>query len=87
LNGAATQIWAPAFERDFEALPPSSKTRIQAKIDDIGRRLRSFPHFRMEGGLERYRLRVGDYRIIYRFDAQRGEMELIAVGHRSKIYR
>ena len=52
----------------------------------MGGRLRTFPHFRMIGG-NRYRLRVGDYRIVYTFDVGRNEIHLLAVGHRSEIYR
>jgi mRNA interferase RelE/StbE len=40
----------------------------------------------MTGG-NRYRLRVGDYRIIYTFDKTRNEIHLLAVGHRREIYR
>ncbi len=38
-------------------------------------------------GSDRYRLRIGDYRVIYRFDLNRGEIYLVAIGHRREIYR
>ena len=53
---------------------------------DDGRRLDSFPHYRMTGG-NRFRLRVGDYRIIYTFGIAKREIHLLAVGHRREIYR
>ena len=40
----------------------------------------------MTGG-HRYRLRVGDYRIIDTFDAGKNEIHLLAVGHRREVYR
>jgi mRNA-degrading endonuclease RelE of RelBE toxin-antitoxin system len=40
----------------------------------------------MTGG-NRYRLRVGDHRVIYTFDLPRNEIHLLAVGHRREIYR
>ena len=52
----------------------------------MGLRLGSFPHYRMTGG-HRYRLRVGDYRTIYTFDAGKNEIHLLAVGHRREVYR
>jgi mRNA interferase RelE/StbE len=52
----------------------------------MGLRLASFHHYRMTGG-NRYRLRVGDYRIIYTFDISQNEIHLLAVGHRREIYR
>ncbi len=38
-------------------------------------------------GRSEYRLRVGDYRIIYDFDRARNIIDLLALGHRSEIYR
>jgi mRNA-degrading endonuclease RelE of RelBE toxin-antitoxin system len=60
--------------------------QIQRKIDDMGSRLAAFSHYRMTAS-DKYRLRVGDYRVIYRFDLNRGEIYLIAIGHRREIYR
>jgi mRNA-degrading endonuclease RelE of RelBE toxin-antitoxin system len=34
-----------------------------------------------------FRLRVGDYRVIYRFDLSKNIIYLITVSHRRKIYR
>lgn len=52
----------------------------------MGSRLDSFPHYRMKGS-ERFRLRVGDYRVIYRYTVDPAEIHLLAVGHRREIYR
>ena len=38
-------------------------------------------------GSDQYRLRVGDYPVIYRFDQAPGEIYLIAIGHRREVYR
>jgi mRNA interferase RelE/StbE len=52
----------------------------------MGLRLAAFPHYRMVGS-DGFRLRVGDYRVIYRFDLARGEIYLLAMGHRREVYR
>jgi len=52
----------------------------------MGLRLDSFPHHHLTG-TNRYRLRVGDHRVIYTFDASRNVIHLLAVGHRREIYR
>ncbi len=52
----------------------------------MGQRLKSFSHYRMTGRTE-FRLRVGDYRVIYSFNAEKNEIYLIALGHRSEVYR
>jgi mRNA interferase RelE/StbE len=86
MTGAATQIASRQFDNDFFRLAPTVQTQVQRKIDEMGLRLMAFPHYRMVGS-EKYRLRVGDYRVIYRFDVARGEIYLIAIGHRREVYR
>lgn len=83
---AASQIYYTAFDAAFFRLPEQLRARIEAKIDDMGYRLRNFPHYRLTGS-NRYRLRVGDYRIVYTFDVEQNEIHLLAVGHRREIYR
>ena len=85
-TGAATQIASREFDSDFSRLPPQLQAHIQGKIDSMGLRLATFQHYRMTGS-EQYRLRAGDYRVIYRFDLVRGEIYLLAIGHRREIYR
>jgi mRNA interferase RelE/StbE len=85
-GGAATQICAHRFDRLFFALPADLRERIAGRIDEFGRDLRGFPHCRMQG-VEAFRLRVGDYRIIYEFDVETNELYLIAVGNRRDIYK
>jgi mRNA interferase RelE/StbE len=82
----ALQVYYAAFDDVFLKLPEAVRNRIETEIDDMGRRLATFPHYRMTGG-SRYRLRVGDYRIIYTFDPAQNAIHLLAVGHRREIYR
>ena len=84
--GAAQQIYYTAFDAVFFQLQPVTRTLIESKIDGMGLRLKTFPHYRMKGH-DRYRLRVGDYRIIYAFDAEKSIIHLLALGHRREIYR
>ena len=85
-TGAATQIYSTRFDKRFFSFPPGLQHQIEAKIDDMGLRLKTFPHHRLKGH-DRFRLRVGDYRIIYTFDAERNVIHLLAVGNRREIYR
>ena len=83
---AALQIYYSGFDAAFFKLPPKIQSRIEARIDDMGLRLKPFPHHRLKGH-DRYRLRVGDYRIIYTFNVERNVIHLLAVGNRREIYR
>ena len=82
----ALQIYYTPFDEVFLKLPEELRRRIEARLDDMGSRLATYPHYRMTGG-NRYRLRIGDYRVIYTFDINRNEIHLLAMGHRGEIYR
>lgn len=82
---AALQIWSAIFVRSFEALPADTRTSVQSRVDDMGSRLDSFPHQRLAGRPE-FKLRVGDYRVLYEFDLAAGRIFLHYVGHRREIY-
>ena len=69
MPGQATEVWAHEFTGRFEALATDAQRRIIEGVRDLGRRLDSFPHCRMQG-FKCFRLRVGDYRVIYNFDRE-----------------
>lgn len=83
---AALQIYHAPFDAAFFKLPTEVRSRIEVKLDEMGLRLKTFPHHRLKGH-DRFRLRAGDYRIIYTYDAERNVLHLLAVGHRREIYR
>ena len=86
MAGAATQIFSREFDATLGRLPASIASVVLDKINDMGRRLDSFPHYRMAGRRE-FRLRVGDHRVIYDFDAAKNELSLITLGNRREVYR
>jgi mRNA interferase RelE/StbE len=83
---AAVQIWSPTFSRAFDDLPASIRAAVQRKVDEMGARLEVFPHQRLQGRPE-FKLRVGDYRVLYQFDAKLGRIHLHYVGNRRGIYK
>ena len=83
---AALQIYSRDFDADFFKLPAAIQARIQSAIDQLGSQLATYSHHRMKG-MEAFRIRVGDYRVIYNFDRSKGVLHLLAVGHRREVYR
>jgi mRNA interferase RelE/StbE len=59
---------------------------IQSKIHQLGSRLDNYPHHRLSGRAE-YRLRVGDYRVMYGFNREENILYVLAIGNRREIYR
>jgi mRNA interferase RelE/StbE len=82
----ATETYTRDFDAVFLRLDAGFRSRVQAKISELGRNLETYPHQRLKGRTE-FKLRVGDYRVIYDFDIVRNELHLIAMGHRREVYR
>lgn len=81
----ATEVYSREFDSIFFKLPRPIRRRIEAKIRQLGSELGSFPHERLQGRPE-FRLRAGDYRIIYEFSVEPNELYLITLGHRREVY-
>jgi mRNA interferase RelE/StbE len=86
MPGAATQVFSREFDVVLARVPDNISALILGKITDMGWRLETFPHYRMTGRTE-FRLRVGDYRVIYDFDTEKNEIYLITLGNRREVYR
>ena len=82
----ATEVYAKEFDARFFKLPTEVQDRIERKIMEMGSRLPQFPHYRLTGS-DCYRLRVGDYRVVYQFNLNDGEIYLITLGNRRDVYR
>ncbi len=83
---AATQVWSQTFSKAFDALPAGVRIRVSEAVDLLGRNLSSAGHHRLQG-TDAFRLRVGDYRVIYDFDVSEQRADLLFVGHRREIYK
>lgn len=78
----------PGARRQFEKLPKDAKKRIAASIDALAAEPRPRRAVKMAGiGDDTYRIRTGDYRIIYSIFDEMLIVLVIKVGHRKEIYR
>jgi mRNA interferase RelE/StbE len=80
------QIKGPA-EKDIRDLDPTVRERIITAIQSL--RETPFPHQsqKLKGPAHHYRLRVGDYRILYEFDDKLQVVTIYRVKHRREAYR
>ncbi|HEU4595353.1 MAG TPA: type II toxin-antitoxin system RelE/ParE family toxin [Pyrinomonadaceae bacterium] len=79
--------FARSAQRELESLAAHVVKRIFPKIELLARQPRP-PGCRklVVGEEDLWRVRVGDYRIIYSIDDVREVVDIIAVRHRSKAY-
>lgn len=67
-------------------IPKKNLRRIVERIRSLGEEPRPRGCEKLSAQ-ERYRLRQGDYRIVYSIDDSVRSIEIVKIGHRSEIYR
>jgi mRNA interferase RelE/StbE len=76
-----------SVEKDLRRLPGAQLPRVLSAIDQLS----SDPHPRgatkLSGAETLYRVRVGDYRLIYEVDTETREVTIHYLRHRREAYR
>jgi mRNA interferase RelE/StbE len=77
---------APAAARQLRKLDPQARRRIQAAVELVATDPRPPGAKKLVGGDGEWRVRTGDYRIVYEIHDQVLVVLVLAVGHRRDIY-
>ena len=78
--------FAPRAAKAFASLPPIVQARIAPIIDHLALVPRPKGVKKLQGPDDLYRVRAGDYRVIYQIQDKRLLILVVKVGHRSDIY-
>jgi mRNA interferase RelE/StbE len=78
---------APAAVRQLRKLDPVARRRIQAATDILADQPRPSGAKKLVGGDREWRVRTGDYRIVYEIHDEVLLVLVVAVGHRRDIYQ
>lgn len=73
-------------ERELRKIPKQDLRRVVARIQGLTREPHP-PGCERLSGQERYRVRQGDYRIVYAVDDEARTVEVVKIGHRREVYR
>jgi mRNA interferase RelE/StbE len=73
-------------QRDFKALPSAFATAIKSKIDGLEREPRPHGVKKLAGSKDGYRIRVGDYRVLYTIDDRGKIVTIYRIRHRREVY-
>jgi mRNA interferase RelE/StbE len=79
--------FSPTAESQFKKLPKEVQARLQHRIDTLAEN--PFPRGVKKLSAEEnfYRLRIGDYRIIYQVQGKALFILILKLGHRKNVYR
>lgn len=78
--------YAKSVDKDFRKLPKKIADRIAASIDKLAANPRPPGCVKLVGFDSEYRIRVGDYRIIYQINDNVLVILVLEIGHRKDIY-
>jgi mRNA interferase RelE/StbE len=73
--------------KQFIKLPIDVQKRIQTKINDLAIEPRPNRVKKLEGDDNSYRIRVGEYRVVYEREDDVLIVTIIKVKHRSEVYK
>ena len=71
---------------DLHKLPVRARSRVQSAIDGLEKDARPHGSLKMSGIKGTYRIRVGDYRIVYAVRDEALLVLVVAVGERQDMY-
>ena len=79
--------FTPAAYRQLEALPLRIRKRISVRIDGLISNPRPAGCTKLKGSDDLYRIRTGDYRILYQVKDDNLPILVVKVGHGREVYK
>ena len=77
---------SPMAARQLRKLDPPARRRIQAAIDLLAEHPRPPAATQLVGGAGEWRVRTGDYRIVYEIEEDQLLILVLRLGHRREVY-
>jgi mRNA interferase RelE/StbE len=74
-------------EKELDALPKKILTKIAEQLDELEENPRPIGYIQLKGSDKLFRVRVGDYRIIYAIDDDAKIVDIRAIANRKDAYR
>ncbi|MGH7451754.1 MAG: type II toxin-antitoxin system RelE family toxin [bacterium] len=77
---------ARTAEKEITRLPSQIQERVARAIDSLAENPRSHDSKKLKGSANVYRIRVGDYRVIYEINEKAKRVDVAHVRHRREAY-
>jgi mRNA interferase RelE/StbE len=74
-------------ERDLKSLPTTLFGRIVPRIKALAENPRPYGCHKLAGSKNDWRIRIGDYRVVYEIDNARKRVRIFRIKHRREVYR
>ncbi len=77
----------PSAARQLAQLDRAVQRRLARRIDRLVDEPRGGGAVKLRGTDDTWRVRVGDFRVLYRIEGERLVVLIIRIGHRREVYR
>ena len=74
-------------EKELSKLPGSVVTRIAGRIEKLADNPRPSGCKKLNGGVNEWRIRIGDYRVIYTIEDTAKAVDVTRIAHRKEVYK
>jgi mRNA interferase RelE/StbE len=79
-------VFAASAKREFRDLSPDVIERILPKIRDLANNPRPPGCKKLHGYRDRWRIRIGDYRVVYAISDTSKRVDVTRIAHRREVY-
>ena len=79
--------WRNSIKKDLRSLPRQEASRIVSAVSELANDPLPHGSQKLSGSERTYRIRVGDYRVVYEVYADLRIVEIQRVRHRKDVYR
>jgi len=79
--------FATSAAKEFRSLPPQLKRRVSSTIDSLSQDPRPPGVRKLVGHEHLYRIRVGQYRVVYEIDDEGQFIRVTRIRHRREVHR
>ena len=80
-------LWKKSAIKELKKLPSQHSTRIYNSISELSTNPRPENSKNMISLSKHYRLRIGDYRVVYSIEDKILIIEIIRIAHRKDVYQ
>ena len=78
--------FAASARRELTGLPPGVIARLLPKIRELARNPRPAGCKKLHGYKNRWRIRAGNYRVVYAIDDMGKSVDITRIAHRKEVY-
>ena len=79
--------WKQSAQKGLKKLKNKTISKILQTVETLSDNPHPYGNHKLRGSEYTYRVRVGDYRIIYSIYSDIMTIEIVRIGHRKEIYR